>query len=124
MPSEQRIRCLWQHRGYLESGSKAGKKHISGAKQAAEKGPNSTEIPEKHTAGAKARIDSAAFVPGINPRLTSRASFSAACKARVDFVDLIPGINPCPSARTSFSATCEALFSSPRKKQDSDCAAS
>ncbi len=33
-------------------------KHSSGAEQAAEKGPNSTEIPEKHTEG---RIDSAAL---------------------------------------------------------------
>ena len=38
----------------------------SGAKQAAEKGLNPGQTDEKHTSGAKARVDSAAFVPGID----------------------------------------------------------
>jgi hypothetical protein len=36
------------------------------------------EISEKHTSGAKAQIDSAGFMPEINPRPTARTSFSAA----------------------------------------------
>jgi hypothetical protein len=35
---------------------------------------------EKHTSGAKARIDSIGFMPGMNPRPTARRSFSAACE--------------------------------------------
>ena len=55
------------------------------AKEAAEKGRISGEDLEKHTAGAEARFDSIAFMPGINPRHTARRSFSAACKARSSF---------------------------------------
>ena len=55
---------------------------FAGAKQAAEKGRISGENLGKHTAGAEARFDSIAFMPGINPRPTARRSFSAACKAR------------------------------------------
>jgi hypothetical protein len=51
------------------------------AKQFAEKGLDSGEIGEKQTSGPEGRADSAAFVPGINPRPTSRRSLSAACKA-------------------------------------------
>ena len=56
-------------------------KYPSVAKQAAEKLMFSREMVEKHTAGAKAHVDSTAFVPGINPRPTVRLRFSAACKA-------------------------------------------
>src|ERR1022692_1740846 len=49
-------------------------------KEAAEKGLISSEIPEKHSSGAEARIDFACVIPGINPRPTARMSFSAACK--------------------------------------------
>jgi hypothetical protein len=54
----------------------------SGAKQAAEKVPFSSINQEKHTSVAKATADFIGFVPGINPRPTTRTSFSAACKAR------------------------------------------
>ena len=49
------------------------------ALQAAEKGLNPGQTDEKHTSGAKARVDSVAFVPGINPWPTARRSFSATC---------------------------------------------
>jgi outer membrane lipoprotein carrier protein len=49
------------------------------ALQAAEKGLFWVKSGKKHTSGAKARIDSAAFVPGINPWPTARTSFSAVC---------------------------------------------
>jgi hypothetical protein len=42
------------------------------AEEAAEKGRISHEKLEKHTAGAEARSDSIAFMPGINPRPTAR----------------------------------------------------
>ena len=44
----------------------------------------SSEIPEEHASGAKARDDSLAFMSGINPGPTARTSFSTACKAPVD----------------------------------------
>jgi hypothetical protein len=47
----------------------------SGAKQAAEKVEVSGEIGEKHPSGAKARVDSIGFMPGINPRPTARQEF-------------------------------------------------
>jgi hypothetical protein len=37
-------------------------------------------MPEKHTSGAKARMDFIGLMPGINPRPTARLSFSAACE--------------------------------------------
>ena len=54
---------------------------LNGALQAAEKGQFSGEQPEKRTSGAKAHVDSIGFLPGINPRPTTRMSFSAACLA-------------------------------------------
>jgi hypothetical protein len=56
---------------------------FAGAKQAAEKGRQFGENLEKHTAGAKARVDLIGFMPGINPRPTARTSFSAACLAQL-----------------------------------------
>jgi hypothetical protein len=53
--------------------------------EAAEKGRIWGLIPEEHTSGAEARIDSIAFVPGIDPRPTTPWSFSAACKAAFVF---------------------------------------
>jgi hypothetical protein len=47
----------------------------SGAKQAAEKGRDLGEIGEKHTSGAKGRIDSAAFMPGLKPGPTLDPEF-------------------------------------------------
>jgi hypothetical protein len=47
----------------------------SGAKQAAEKGRDLGELGEKHTSGAKGRIDSAAFMPGLKPRPTIDPEF-------------------------------------------------
>jgi hypothetical protein len=53
---------------------------VSGrTEQAARKGLLLTEMPEKHTPGAKARIDSIAVMSGINPGPTARTSFLAAC---------------------------------------------
>ena len=49
------------------------------ALQAAEKGLFWVKSGKKHTSGAKARIDSAAFVPGINPWPAARTSLSAVC---------------------------------------------
>jgi hypothetical protein len=54
--------------------------HTSGVKEAAEKGRSSSKKAEKHTSGAKARVDSIGLMPGINPRPTARMSFSASCK--------------------------------------------
>ena len=54
----------------------------SGAKQAAEKVLILGEIWQKHTSGAEARVDLIGFIPGMNPRPTTRMLFSAACKAR------------------------------------------
>ncbi len=51
------------------------------AEDAAEKGPVSGGMPEEHTSGAKALIDSTGIVPGMNPRPTARTKFSAACEA-------------------------------------------
>ena len=48
--------------------------------QLAEKVLNMGEIDEKQTSGAEARIDSIALTPGINPRPTLNASFSASCE--------------------------------------------
>jgi cell division protein FtsQ len=45
--------------------------------QVAEHGQNTSKQPEKHASGAKAPVDSAGFMPGINPRPTTRASVSA-----------------------------------------------
>jgi ceramide glucosyltransferase len=58
----------------------------SGAKQTAEKGRQSGEMPEKHTSGAKAHFDSIGFMPWINPRPTARLSFSAVPAQRVGLV--------------------------------------
>src|SRR5271157_5840061 len=52
-----------------------------GALQAAEEGGSTGKLPEKHASGAEARADSAGFMPGMNPRPTTRTSFSAACLA-------------------------------------------
>jgi tRNA(Ile)-lysidine synthase len=51
-----------------------------GAEQAAEKGRISSKMPEKHTSGAKAPIDSIAPRSGLTPGPTAPASFSAACE--------------------------------------------
>ena len=61
------------------------------AKQAAENGQVSQNIGKEHTSGAKARVDSGAFVPGINPWPTARATWPTAQTTW-------------PSARTNFSA--------------------
>ena len=47
----------------------------AGAKEAAEKGWFSGEMPEKHTSGAKAHADSIGFMPGMNPRPAARQEF-------------------------------------------------
>jgi hypothetical protein len=49
--------------------------------KAAEKGVFWVKNGKKHTSGAKARVDFAAFLPGMNPWPTARRSFSAACAA-------------------------------------------
>jgi hypothetical protein len=51
------------------------------AEQLAEREPDFDEIGEKQTSGPKGRADSAALMPGINPRPTSRQSFSASSEA-------------------------------------------
>jgi tRNA/rRNA methyltransferase len=76
----------------------------AGAKEVAEKGWLSGEMPEKHTSGAKAPIDSIGFVPGIDPRPTARLSFSAACKARVDSAGFMRGLKPPPPSGFAESA--------------------
>jgi cell division protein FtsQ len=50
--------------------------------QGADNGQIIGEQPEKHTSGAKAPVVSAGFMPGINPRPTSRSKANAAAKAR------------------------------------------
>jgi hypothetical protein len=47
----------------------------SRAKQVAQKGLLSGEIPEKYTSGAEAGVDCIGLVPGINPRPTARMKF-------------------------------------------------
>ncbi len=37
----------------------------------------SSEVPQKHTSGAKARVDIASLIPGMNPRPTAPKTFSA-----------------------------------------------
>jgi hypothetical protein len=47
--------------------------------QHGEKGRDFGEIGRKHTSVPKGRLDLTAFMPGMNPRPTSRESFSASC---------------------------------------------
>jgi hypothetical protein len=54
-----------------------------GAKQAAEKGRTLVEKPEKHTSGAEALVVLISFIAGMNPRPTTRRSFSATYKAHI-----------------------------------------
>ena len=71
------------------------------AEQATEKGLNSSKYLEKHTSGAKARVDSAGFLPELKSRPAARTSFSAACEALA--------CQPGPSARFRLSAACVVL---------------
>jgi hypothetical protein len=48
--------------------------------QAAEKVPFPSNKQEKHTSVAKATAYFIGFIPGINPRPTTRMSFSASCE--------------------------------------------
>jgi hypothetical protein len=64
--------------------------------EAAEKGLFWVKSGKKHTSGAKARADSVALVPGINPWPTARTSFSAACKADPALGLLSARLKPCP----------------------------
>jgi len=50
------------------------------AEQAAEKGRFPSQKPEKHTSGAKARVEVIAFMYGLKPVPFTGASFSAACE--------------------------------------------
>ena len=81
----------------------------SGAKQAAEKGLNLGEMPEERSSGAKARVDSIAFMYGLKPVPFTESSFSADCKARVKSVGFLRGLKPPPPSGWSFFATCEPL---------------
>jgi hypothetical protein len=90
----------------------------AGAKQAAEKGMITSEIPEKHTSAAEATIDSNGLIPGINPRPTAGTSFFAVCKAYEDFGGLIVGVKTLTYqsrhvARTSLYAGCKAVLCRP-----------
>ena len=71
-------------------------KLLAGAKQAREKGVIVEEIGGKYTTGAKARVDYIGFIPGINPRPTTRMGFSAACKARAFFSAIFGTIETLP----------------------------
>jgi hypothetical protein len=71
---------------------------LQGLKQAAEKGHDSGEKLENHTAGAEAHIDLIGFMPGINPRPTTRTSFSAACKAHGFFYGFSARLKSCPDS--------------------------
>ena len=71
------------------------------AEQATEKGLNSSKYLEKQTSGAKARVDSAGFLPELKSRPAARTSFSAACEALA--------CQPGPSARFRLSAACVVL---------------
>jgi hypothetical protein len=51
------------------------------AEEAAEKGRIWDRFGEKHTSVPKGHIDSVALMPGINPRPTSKLSFSAVSEA-------------------------------------------
>jgi hypothetical protein len=55
------------------------------AKQAAEKGLDSNEKPQKHTSRPEGPLDFVRLIPGLKPRPTTRASFSAACTAHALF---------------------------------------
>jgi methionyl-tRNA synthetase len=79
-------------------------KSASGAKQAAEKPLIWVKCDEKHSSGAKARIDSVDLMPGMNPWPTARTSFSAACKAQADPGDALRGLKPPPPSESSVSA--------------------
>jgi tRNA(Ile)-lysidine synthase len=103
--------------GLAEDGVKGGgtisEELPSGAEQAAERGQSTSESPEDQTSGAKAHVDPAGFMPGINPRPTTRAGFPAACKALVDSAGSFVGVKTPTyqsrsTARASSSATCEA----------------
>jgi hypothetical protein len=52
-------------------------KVLARLKRLRKRGRDFCEIGGKHTSGPKGRVNSAAFTPGINPRPTSRQSFSA-----------------------------------------------
>ncbi len=118
---------------------------VSGANQPEEKDLNLGVQPKSMPQGLKPGVDLAASMPGMNPRPTTRLSFSAACKARissglvsganqpeekdlnlgvqpksmpqglkpgVDLAASMPGMNPRPTTRLSFSAACKARISS------------
>ena len=59
------------------------------------------ERPEKRTSVAKATADFIVFIPGINPRPTTRMSFSAACKVVLfQNIRLVRGLSNLACART------------------------
>ncbi len=62
----------------------------SGAKEAAETGLDQSEVSQEHASGAKARVDSASYLPGMNPRPTARTSSSAADGVHND--PSVPGV--------------------------------
>jgi hypothetical protein len=66
------------------------------AYEAAQKAEILPETREKHTSGAKAPIDSNGFVPGINPRPTSRLSLFAACKSHSVLLASSARLKSCP----------------------------
>jgi hypothetical protein len=65
----------------------------SGTKEAAEKVVIVNQKREKHTSGAEALSDSIGFIPGMNPRPTAPASFSADWKASVYFESFAARLN-------------------------------
>ena len=85
------------------------KEQPSGAKQLAEKGLSSTEHCEGHTSGAKAPVDPADFIPGINPRPTAQSSFSAACKAQSVRAPRSARLKSCPF-KAAASRTLEVIL--------------
>ena len=71
----------------VKESTQSSKVQTSGAEQTREKGSDAERTNEERTAGAKAHVDFAGLLPGINPRptarmslLPARMSFSAACK--------------------------------------------
>jgi hypothetical protein len=58
---------------------------LQGDEEAAEKLEDFPEMHDKHAAGAEALVDSNGYVPGMNPRPTTRTRSSAAWKGRFFF---------------------------------------
>ncbi len=71
---------------------------------AAEKGLNLTELSEKRTSGAKARVDFAELTARLKSCPDTKLSFSAADKAHVELAGSVRGLKPPPPSESNVSS--------------------